>query len=321
MNKANVVQFPSGAVAKFNPDGTPSGAMRTTSDACHLNQVTLENQPDQWKKARVKPLPAVTPRIMDMLRVIVTLWCLYPFCQVVGFKRDFANAFKLVHHNLADGPSLASSLPGFEAVVVSSVMVFGWAFSPSWFGLFAYAVVAAFNALSCANPEYNGNLNNTSNVHVDDTLSFFIDWGNAASIRAYAFQSVEECVFGPNAISLKKLLSEGEVSMLHQTWGIMWDLRQMRWYGPFGAMIYIPLAKIVKMKGLMDLLTMEMLVNREVPLSWHQKMQGLAVYMSICCKPLHSVLVRCFDMCASCDAEWLAPFEDVDTNGTSMRLR
>jgi hypothetical protein len=51
---------------------------------------------------------------MDMLRFIVTLWCLYPFSQIVGFKRDFANAFKLVHHNLADTPLLASELPGLQ---------------------------------------------------------------------------------------------------------------------------------------------------------------------------------------------------------------
>ena len=147
---------------------------------------------------------------------------------------------------------------------------------------------------------------------MDDALCFFIDMGNASLIRPWLYQCLSEQIFDKDAISLEKLESEGEVSMLIKAWGVIWDLRRMSVDGPKGAIISIPPEKVTKMKSLLNDITMKMLVDREVDMKWHERVQGLAVYMSICCKPLHAVLGRLFAMCAAENPLKLSPFDDVD---------
>ena len=62
---------------------------------------------------------------------------------------------ELVHMSLADVVNLATKLPGLEGVMVSSVMVFGWTYSPAWLGIFALAVADAHSQLQCGEPDSN----------------------------------------------------------------------------------------------------------------------------------------------------------------------
>jgi hypothetical protein len=55
-----------------------------------------------------------------------------------------------------------------------------------------------------------------------------------------------------------------------------------------------------------------MVKDRTVSKKFHLKFQGLAVYMSMCSKPMMSVLPRLFPTTASKSEHWLDPIEDED---------
>ena len=312
MDESGVVEFSSGAADKKNPDGSLSDKKRHTCDARQLNSDIFSQEADQLLRKNLAPPPAVTPKIMESLRYIARLSAAFPYVPIVACKRDFSNAFKLIHHSLADVVNLATQLPGLEGIMVSSVMVFGWTYSPAWFGLFALAVADAHCQLRCGDPDFNGVVNFFTRTHVDDALSFFLHQGNAELIVPFCYGALSAQVFDDNSISQEKLEVEGEVSMLIKAWGVIWDLRTIRECGPKGAIISIPPEKVKKMKNLLDEVTVKMLVNRQVTMKWHERVQGLAVYMSICCKPLHSILARLFAMAAYSHPKWVSPYEDVD---------
>ena len=98
----------------------------------------------------------------------------------------------------------------------------------------------AHNQTKCGEPSLNGDLNNRTDIFVDDALNFFIDIGNARKIRPWLYHKLTDLMFDSNAISQEKLLEEGEVSDYIKAWGVIWDLRNIKEDGLWGAKIAIP---------------------------------------------------------------------------------
>ena len=64
--------------------------------------------------------------------------------------------------------------------------------------------------------------------------------------------------------------------------------------GLWGTKIAIPPEKCEKMLSLLKKVNIKALVERRFPQKLHEQIQGLAVYMTICCKSLHAVVFRLF---------------------------
>jgi hypothetical protein len=175
LDEAGVKYYALAAVVKVGADGKAKLEHRPISDLRGTNERIWSTMMKRLEIVHAREPPAICSRVMHVCKQIMIVARMYPGVDVLLFKKDIDDAFKRVHVNVADATSYAtvlSELEGVEgeSVMLSMVLLFGAQHSPGWFGVLAWACVAAWCNIGPVDAQFNGEGPFWGRIHVDDLV-------------------------------------------------------------------------------------------------------------------------------------------------------
>jgi hypothetical protein len=204
---ADLMESPSGTVAKKLPDRTLSDEVRTILDA--------RAGPNSGGRVKDHP-PAGVPRHRGLARLALWWAARQPGVRCVISKLDVARAFRWHDFDPEDTPEFGTRLPGSypdcddDVLVIYLVMPFGWMAAPGEFAVWAWAVKIAHGRVRPPKPWVNDTVCFESKWLADDGVTLEPLLGCRPWLSRDEMEATMRTAWGADAVNAAKREEEGQ---------------------------------------------------------------------------------------------------------------